>query len=124
MIKDSNSFIVALSSVAGVKGRKKQLFYSTAKSGLISYLSGLRQKLHIDKIHVMTVIPGYINTEPFRKMNLNAPNFLVTEPEKAAFIIKKSLIKKKEIIYINFLWGFIMKIIQLIPEKIFKRFSF
>ena len=38
MIKDNNSFIVALSSVAGVKGRKKQLFYSTAKSGLISYL--------------------------------------------------------------------------------------
>ncbi len=124
IIKNNNSFIVALSSVAGVKGRKKQLFYSTAKSGLISYLSGLRQKLHIYKIHVMTVIPGYINTEPFKKMNLNAPKFLITEPNKAALIIKKSLIKKKEIIYISFIWGFIMKIIQFIPEKIFKRFSF
>ncbi len=124
IIKNNNSFIVALSSVAGVKGRKKQLFYSTAKSGLISYLSGLRQKLHIYKIHVMTVIPGYINTEPFKKMNLNAPKFLITEPNKAALIIKKSLIKKKEIIYISFIWGFIMKIIQFIPEKIFKKFSF
>ncbi len=124
IIKNKNSFIVGLSSVAGIKGRKKQLFYSPAKSGLISYLSGLRQKLHEHKIHVMTVIPGYINTEPFKKMNINAPKFLVTEPDKAALIIRKSLIKKKEIIYINFLWNFIMKIINVMPEKIFKRFSF
>ena len=124
IIKNENSFIVALSSVAGLKGRKKQLFYSTAKSGLISYLSGLRQKLFSDKIHVMTVIPGYMNTEAFKKSNLNAPGFLITEPDKAALIIKRSLIKKKEVIYINFYWSIIMSIVKIIPEKIFKKLSF
>jgi decaprenylphospho-beta-D-erythro-pentofuranosid-2-ulose 2-reductase len=124
MIKNHNSFIVAFTSVAGLRGRKKQLFYSAAKSGLISYLSGLRQKLYLDKIHVMTVIPGYMNTEPFKKGNWNAPKFLITEPNKVAFVIKRSLIKKREIIYINFYWFLIMNFLKIIPEKIFKKLKF
>ena len=32
MVLDTNSFIVAISSVAGLRGRAKQLFYSSAKS--------------------------------------------------------------------------------------------
>jgi decaprenylphospho-beta-D-erythro-pentofuranosid-2-ulose 2-reductase len=124
IIKNKNSFIVALASVAGLKGRKKQLFYSTAKSGLISFLSGLRQKLFKYNVHVMTVIPGYMNTEPFKSGNWNAPRFLITEPNKVALIIKYSLKKKREIVYINFYWRIIMSIIKIIPEKIFKRFSF
>ena len=124
LIKKQNSFIVAFTSVAGLRGRKKQLFYGAAKSGLISYLSGLRQKLHIDKIHILTVIPGYMSTEPFKSGNWNAPKFLITSPNKVAILIKSSLEKKKEIIYINFYWFLIMGILKFIPEKIFKKFSF
>ena len=124
MIKNDNSFIAAFTSVAGLRGRKKQLYYSPAKSGFIAFLSALRQKLFFDKILVTTVIPGYMNTKSFRNGKWNAPSFLITDPKKVATILKKAIEKNKEIIYINTLWGFIMKIINLIPEKIFKRFSF
>ena len=46
IIPHESSFIVGVASVAGLRGRKKRLYYSSAKSGLIAYLSGLRQKLN------------------------------------------------------------------------------
>lgn len=124
MIKDKNSFIGVFTSVAGLRGRKKQLFYSSGKAGLISYLSGLRQKVYSDKILVTTIIPGYMNTKPFREGSWKAPSFLVTEPNKVALKVKKGILNKDEIIYINFFWRLIMFIVKIIPEKIYKRLSF
>ena len=83
-------------------------------------MSGLRQKLN-DKIKVITVIPGYINTLSFKE---TGPKFLIASPESAAKIIYNGIKKNKEIIYINIFWKFIMKLINFIPEKIFKKFKF
>ena len=124
IIKNNSSFIAVFCSVAGLRGRKKQLYYSTSKSGLITFMSGLRQKLFNSNITVMTIIPGYMSTRPFREGNWNSPGFLITKPKKVALIIKEAVDKKKEIIYINTVWKFIMKIITSIPEKIYKRLSF
>jgi len=124
IIKDSNSFISVFTSVAGLRGRKKQLFYGSAKSGMISYLSGLRQMLDNDNILVQTVIPGYMNTKPFRDGDWKAPGFLITEPKKVAMILRKGVRNKKNIIYINIFWKIIMTIINFIPEIIFKKMKF
>ncbi len=124
MIKNKNSFLSVFTSVAGLRGRKKQLFYGSAKSGLITFLSGLRQKLSKDKIFVQTIIPGYMNTKPFREGNWKAPSFLITKPENVGKIVKKGINKRKDILYINIYWKFIMKIVNFIPEKIFKKLSF
>ena len=121
IIPNDNSFIAVLTSVAGIRGRGKRLFYSSAKSGMNAYLSGLRQKIFDKRINVLTVIPGYMNTKPF---NIKAPKFLICSPEKAAKIIYKSIIKKKEIVYINFFWRIITMIINFIPEKIYKKLKF
>ena len=121
---NNDSFIVGITSVAGLRGRKKQLFYSSAKAGFITYLSGLRQKLENKKIHVLTVIPGYINTKTFQNEGRREPSFLISSPEKSAKIIFKAIKSKKEIVYINFLWRIIMFCVNLIPEKIFKKFDF
>lgn len=124
IIKKSNSFIAVVTSVAGLRGRKKQLFYSPSRAGLISYLSGLRQRLSADGILVTTIIPGYMNTKPFRAGDWSAPKFLITEPKDAALKIKKGIQKNNEIIFINYFWKLIMIIVKLIPEKIYKKLSF
>ena len=115
------SFIAVFTSVAGLRGRSKRLFYSSAKSALITYLSGLRQKLNREQIHILTVIPGYMRTKPF---NIKAPSFLITSPEKSAQIVYNAIKKEKEIVYINFFWKIIMFCINLIPEKIYKKLKF
>ena len=124
MVLDNNSFIVVLASVAGLRGRAKQLFYSSAKSGLISYLSGLRQKLNLKKINVITIIPGYIRTKAFEVGGWKAPSFLISSPKKAAKIIYKAINKKKDVVYIDSIWHIIMLIVMHIPEKIFKKLRF
>ena len=115
------SFIAVFTSVAGLRGRSKRLFYSSAKSALITYLSGLRQKLNREQIHILTVIPGYMRTKPF---NIKAPSFLITSPEKSAQIVYNAIKKEKEIVYINFFWKIIMFCINLLPEKIYKKLKF
>ena len=124
MIKNKNSFMAVFTSVAGLRGRKKLIYYSSSKSGLIAFLSALRQKLFEDKILVATIIPGYMNTKPFRDSKLKAPSLLVTSPKTVASILKRSIDNKKEIVYINNFWRVIMFAIKIIPERIFKRFSF
>ena len=115
------SFIAVFTSVAGLRGRSKRLFYSSAKSALITYLSGLRQKLNREQIHILTVIPGYMRTKQF---NIKAPSFLIASPEKSAQIVYNAIKKEKEIVYINFFWRIIMFCINLLPEKIYKKLKF
>lgn len=120
IIKNNKSFICVFSSVAGLRGRKKRLYYSSAKSGLTVFLSGLRQKFN-DKIKIFTVVPGYISTNSFAE---KAPKFLISSPNQCVEIVYKNIKKNKEIIYVNYLWKIIMVIISLIPEKIFKKLNF
>ena len=91
---------------------------------MIAFLSALRQKLFKDKILVNTIIPGYMNTKPFRDLKQKAPTLLVTNPKIVASILKRSIDNRKEIVYINNFWRIIMLAIKIIPERIFKRFSF
>ena len=120
ILLEKSSFICAITSVAGLRGRAKRLYYSAAKGGLINFMSGLRQ-FYKDKIKIITVIPGYISTNSFTE---KSPEFLITTPEKAARTIFNSIKRNEEIVYINYLWRYIMMIINLIPEKIFKKFNF
>ena len=91
-------YIVAVTSVAGLRGRAKNIFYGSAKSALIAYLSGLRQKYN-DRIDVITVIPGYISTRDFK---INAPSFLISTPTELAKKIVNSVTKRREIVYSSF----------------------
>tara|TARA_B100000242_G_C43036850_1_gene483409 strand:- start:1036 stop:1761 length:726 start_codon:yes stop_codon:yes gene_type:complete len=114
------SFICVITSVAGLRGRKRKLFYCSAKSGLINFLSGLRQELN-GKINVLTVIPGYISTNSF---NEKSYQFLITSPEKMSKKIYEAIKKNKEIIYVGGIWRILMFLISIIPEKIFKKLKF
>ena len=115
-----NSFICVITSVAGLRGRSSRLYYSSAKGGLINFMSGLRQ-MYKNKIKIITIIPGYIST---KSLTFKGANFLVTSPEKTANIISESIKKNKPVVYISFIWKYIMIIINLIPEKIFKKLNF
>mgnify|MGYP001167626184 CR=1 FL=1 len=120
IIGNGKGFLAVVCSVAGLRGRAKNIFYGSSKSGLITYLSGLRQKFH-NKLNILTIIPGYMSTNSFKQ---TAPGFLITSPKKAASIIVRAIRTKKEIIYINSFWRIIMFFVKNIPEKIFKKLKF
>lgn len=112
------------SSVAGLRGRSKNYIYGSAKSAIITYLSGLRQKYYSRNISVTTIILGFVNTKMFRATEKkNAGSFMVSNPKKIAANILKSIENRKEV-YFPFRWRIVMKIINLIPEKFFKNMNF
>ncbi len=111
--------IVVISSVAGDRGRQSNYPYGSAKAGLTAFASGLRNRLCKHNVHVMTVKPGFIDTPMTYQMN--SP--LIASREYVADQIIKALDKKKNSIYVPFFWRYIMLIICLIPERIFKKIN-
>lgn len=121
LAEKGNGTIICLSSVAGERGRQSNFIYGSAKAGITSYLSGLRNLLYKQNVHVMTVKPGFMDTKMTRGMDLPKP--LTINPKKAARLIYSGYKKRKNIIYISGIWRIIMFIIRNIPEFIFKKLS-
>lgn len=111
--------IIGISSVAGDRGRASNYFYGSAKAGFTAYLSGLRNRLHASGVHVLTVKPGFVRTKMTEGLPLPAP--LTASAEQAAEGIFKAWHKQRNTVYVLGRWRWIMLIITLLPEGIFKR---
>lgn len=110
--------IIAISSVAGDRGRQSNYIYGSAKGGLSVYLQGLRNAMFHHGVHVLTVKPGFVDTA----MTYGMPGlFLVASPESVAASILQARDKKRNEIYTPWFWRWIMLIIRHVPEPIFKR---
>ncbi len=112
--------IIGISSVAGDRGRQKNYVYGAAKGGLALFLQGLRNRLAATEVHVLTVKPGFVDTPMTQDMD-DLP--FLASPEKVAGDIVRTYRKKKDIIYTPFFWRWIMFIIRLIPERLFKKMN-
>lgn len=119
MMERKTGTIIGISSVAGERGRQSNFLYGSAKAGFTAYLSGLRNKCFHAGVHVLTVKPGFIKTAMTEGMPLNPK--LTAQPEQIARSIFKAQQKKKNVIYILWMWKYIMCIIRNIPEGIFKK---
>jgi decaprenylphospho-beta-D-erythro-pentofuranosid-2-ulose 2-reductase len=112
--------IVGVSSVAGERGRASLYVYGSAKAGLTAYLSGLRQRLAGVGVRVITVKPGYVRTRMTEGLALPAP--LTAAPEEVGEAVYRAAERGGgDVVYVRWLWRWIMAIIKLLPEFVFKR---
>ena len=111
--------IVGISSVAGERGRQSKMIYGSSKAAFSAYLAGLRNKLFVDKVHVMTVKPGFVYTKMTAELKL--PALLTAQPEQVADAVYKGVVNKKNTVYVKWFWRWIMLIIKMIPEFQFKK---
>jgi len=116
-----SGFMIGVSSVAGDRGRRNNFIYGSAKAAFTTYLSGLRQSLADAHVHVMTVKPGLVATRMTAAMNL--PQMLTAKPEAVAVDIYNAQQNNRNIIYTKWIWRWIMTVIKLIPEWLFKRMN-
>jgi len=119
MIQNKKGGIIGISSVAGERGRMSNYHYGSAKAGFTAYLSGLRNRLAHEGLHVLTVNPGFVRTRMTEGLPLPAP--LTAEPEQVAKAILSAWKSKKNVLYTLWMWKWIMLIIKSIPEGIFKK---
>jgi len=110
--------IIAISSVAGERGRQSNYLYGAAKGGLSLFLQGLRNRLAATPVHVMTVKPGFVDTPMTEGME---GLFLVASPDRVARDIVRAYQKKRDVVYTPWFWRYLMLLIRGIPEHLFKR---
>jgi short-subunit dehydrogenase len=112
--------LVALSSVAGDRGRASNPVYGTSKAGLTAFLSGLRNRLYRTGVRVVTVKPGFVDTP----MTAHLPkNPLYASPERVARDIVRAVDRGRDVVYTPWWWRIVMLVVRLIPERFFKRLS-
>ena len=113
--------IVGISSVAGDRGRQKNYHYGSAKGGLTLFLQGLRNRLFVHNVHVLTVRLGFVDTRMTYGQKSAIPS---ADPSEIALAIYGAQQRGEEDIYLPRFWGPIMGVVRNIPERIFKRLNF
>jgi len=116
--------IVGISSVAGDRGRVGAPAYNTSKAALTTYLEALRNRLTRRGVAVLTVKPGFVDTDILRAAGPSKPTFWIISPEQAAEGIWKAIRARKQTVYVPGQWGLLMLVIRHIPSVIFRRLSF
>lgn len=112
--------IVVISSVAGDRGRKSNYIYGSAKAAVSVYLQGLRNRLASRGVQVLTVKPGFVDTPMTAEFD---KGFLWTGPDTVAEHICHAIESGKDVIYSPWFWRWIMALIKLVPERLFKRLN-
>lgn len=111
--------LVGISSVAGDRGRRHFPAYSASKAFLDTYLEGLRNRLARYGVRVVTIKPGPVDTPLVQGMK-NLP-FLISAERAAELTLKGA--RKREVVYVPWIWRPIMAIVRAIPSPIFKRLN-
>jgi NAD(P)-dependent dehydrogenase (short-subunit alcohol dehydrogenase family) len=110
--------IVGISSVAGERGRRGNPAYCTSKAALTTYLESLRNRLSRYGITVVTIKPGFIDTE----MTRGKPGmFWVVSVETAAKRMLSAIRHGKNTVYIPTRWRFVTFVLKCIPSFVFRR---
>ena len=112
--------IVGISSVAGERGRRSNYIYGSAKAGFTTFLSGLRNRLTDKNVNVVTILPGFVRTRMTEDIAL--PTLITSSPAAIGDLVYKAVKDGNDVVYSRW-WFFIMAIIRMIPERIFKRLS-
>jgi len=113
--------IVAISSIAGERGRVAGPVYNSSKAGLNTYLEALRNRLSKRGVTVTTIKPGFVET---RLLENAAKTFWVISPEEAAAQIQAAIRDRKQTVYVPGRWAAVGMIIRHVPSFVFRRLSF
>jgi len=117
--KQKSGHIVAITSIAGLRGGRQAPAYNATKAYQISYLEALRQKANNLKIPIVVsdIRPGFVDTA----MAKGEGKFWVATVEKASQQIMHAIIKKKKIIYVTKRWRLIAALFKLMPTSLYER---
>jgi short-subunit dehydrogenase len=115
--------IVGISSVAGERGRVISPAYNAAaaKAALNTYLEALRNRLTRKGVHVLTVKPGFVETDMLRHVKRR---MWVVSADQVAGDISRAIKDRSQEIYTPARWRWVMLVIRSIPSFVFRRLSF
>ncbi len=121
--KQKHGHIVAISSIDGIRGNPVCPTYSATKSFLSTHLEAIRNKMirkKLNNIYVTDIIPGWVETENFKKEDNPEISWMATT-KKAANQIFDAIQKKKKKAYITKRWKLIAWLSAIMPDWIYNK---
>jgi short-subunit dehydrogenase len=110
--------LIAISSVAGDRGRPKNYCYGSTKAGLDAFLEGLRLSLAGSRVNVMNLKPGPVDTP----MSAHLPKgALWASPESVARIACAAIGRGRYRVYAPRYWRLVMWVIRALPGALLAR---
>jgi decaprenylphospho-beta-D-erythro-pentofuranosid-2-ulose 2-reductase len=111
--------IVAVSSVAGDRGRQSNYAYGSAKGGIALYVQGLAHSLAPSGARAVIVKPGFVDTPMTDGMKKGGA--LWASAEEIGRILRRAADKGGPIQYAPGIWRMIMLAIRIVPASIFHK---
>jgi short-subunit dehydrogenase len=118
--RQSYGCVAVIASVAGDRGRRSNYVYGTAKGAVDIFLQGLRSRLFPQGVAVVTIKPGLVDTP----MTAALPkNCLFASARTVGLGVYRAMLKRKNVVYLPWFWRWIMAIVRILPEALFKRLN-
>ena len=119
MARHGRGTIAVITSVAGLRGRKSNHLYGSAKGGLQRFLQGLRHRLFGSGVRVLDIRPGFVSTKMNAHLAQAGP--LWATPDQVAADIIWAIRRNRSVLYTPWFWRPILGVVRLLPLPIFHR---
>ena len=117
MVQQKSGHIAVIASVAGYCGLPQSFAYGASKAALINLCEGIYPELQRHGIDLSVINPGFVKTRLTDQNKFKMPFLIPTE--EAAELISQGLKKKCFEIHFPKKFTFFLKIMRLLPYKIF-----
>jgi decaprenylphospho-beta-D-erythro-pentofuranosid-2-ulose 2-reductase len=118
MVEQGYGRLVVLSSVAGMRVRRANFVYGSAKAALDALSVGLAEALRGSGVTVMVVRPGFVRT----RMTAGRPAApLAVGPGEVADAVVRGLEKNADVVWVPPVLRAVFAIFRLLPQAIFRR---
>lgn len=117
MKRQKYGHIALIASVAGYCGLPNSLTYGATKAAIINLAEGIYNQLKANNINLSLINPGFVATRLTKKNKFYMP--LIISSSQAANIIYSNINKNKFEITFPKRFTIIIKILKLLPYKIF-----
>lgn len=110
--------IVAFSSIAGVRARRANYVYGSAKAGLDGFCSGLSDALHGSGVRLLLVRPGFVVGRMTQGM---APAPLSSTPAQVAEATVSALQKRRSTVWVPHSLAVLALGFRMMPRSMWRR---
>jgi short-subunit dehydrogenase len=113
-----NGRIVVFSSVAGVRVRRANYVYGSAKAGLDGFASGLADALAGSGVHLLLVRPGFVIGRMTEGMS---PAPLSSTPDQVAAATVSALRRGRAVVWVPPALRLLFAVLRLLPRSVWRR---
>ena len=110
--------LAVITSVAGVRGRRSNYVYGSAKAAVSTFLEGLRGRMADAGVSVVDIRPGFVDTPMTAHLSKNA---LFATAAAVGERVYRAMRTGEAVVYAPWFWRWIALVIQLIPRSIFAK---